>query len=158
MKKKLIVIAVICLVLDQLSKLLIVSNLDIDSGLTIIPSFFSIVYVKNTGAAWGMFSDGTLLLALLSVAFLAFAINYLIKLKDEDITKLNMFSYAMLFGGIVGNLIDRLFRKYVVDFLSFNIFGYNFPVFNIADCFIVISIALIVIESLWRDKHASRHW
>jgi signal peptidase II len=62
-----------------------------------------------------------------------------------------MFSYGMFIGGIVGNLVDRVFRNYVIDFLSFNIFGYHFPVFNIADCFIVISIFLIVIESLLKE-------
>ena len=96
-----------------------------------------------------MFSNGTLLLAIGSIVFLIFALKYLYDLKY--ISKLSTFSYGMLIGGIIGNLIDRVFRNYVVDFLSFNIFGYSFPVFNIADCFIVISIILIVVESLMKE-------
>ncbi len=149
MKKKLIIIAIICVILDQLSKLLVISNLSVGSGFSVIPSFFSILYIRNTGAAWGMFSNGTLLLAIGSIVFLIFAIKYLYNLKY--ISKLSTFSYGMLIGGIIGNLIDRVFRNYVVDFLSFNIFGYSFPVFNIADCFIVISIILIVVESLMKE-------
>ena len=61
-------------------------------------------------------------------------------------------SYGMLFGGVVGNLIDRLFRGHVVDFFSFQFFSYDFPVFNVADCFIVVSILIIVIEMIIEDK------
>ena len=149
MKKKLIIIAIISILIDQISKFIIVSNFSISSSITVIPSFFSIMFVKNTGAAWGIFSNGTLILAIASIIFLLFAIKYIYELKT--ISKLSVFTYATLIGGIIGNLIDRLFRGYVVDFLSFNIFGYSFPVFNIADIFIVVSIILIVIESIWKE-------
>ena len=88
-------------------------------------------------------------MAVLSIVFLIFAFKYIYDLKS--VSKLSMISYGMLIGGIIGNLIDRVFRNYVIDFLSFNIFGYHFPVFNIADCFIVVSIILIVIESLLKE-------
>ena len=149
MKKKIIIIAVICILIDFISKILVINNLEVGTGITIIPNFFSISYIKNTGAAWGMLSNGTLILAGVSVVFLFFAIKYIYDLKN--ISKLSVFSYGMLIGGIIGNLIDRLFRNFVIDFLSFNIFGYDFPVFNIADCFIVISIILIVIETLLKE-------
>ena len=149
MKKKLLIITIICVLIDQITKFLVVSNLDLDTGFNIIPSFFSITYVRNTGAAWGMFSNGTMILAILSTIFLYFAIKYIYEAKN--ITKLNAISYGLLVGGIIGNLIDRLLRNYVVDFLNFNIFGYNFPVFNIADTFIVISIILIVIDSFVKE-------
>ena len=149
MKKKIIIIAVICILIDFISKILVINNLEVGTGITIIPNFFSISYIKNTGAAWGMLSNGTLILAGVSMVFLFFAIKYIYDLKN--ISKLSVFSYGMLIGGIIGNLIDRLFRNFVIDFLSFNIFGYDFPVFNIADCFIVISIILIVIETLLKE-------
>ena len=150
MKKRIVLIAFICLIIDQITKLIITSNFDVGTGKTIIPSFFSIAYIRNTGAAWGMFSNGTLFLAVLSIFFLTFAIKYIIELKE--VTILSMFAYGLLLGGIVGNLIDRLIRKFVVDFLSFNIFSYNFPVFNVADCFIVISIILLIIETFIKDR------
>ena len=149
MKKKVIILTILTVVfvlLDQLSKLLIISNYDVDTGFKVIPSFFSIVYVRNSGAAWGMFSDGTMLLALISIVFLFFAIKYVVELKS--INNFKVIQFSLLFGGIIGNLIDRLFRRYVVDFLSFKIFSYNFPVFNVADCFIVIAIILIFIEMI----------
>ena len=150
MKKRIVLIAFICLIIDQLTKLFIISNFDVGTGKTIIPSFFSIAYIRNTGAAWGMFSDGTILLAVISIIFLLFAIKYIIDLKS--VSKLNTISYGLLLGGIVGNLIDRLFRRYVIDFFSFKFFSYNFPVFNVADCFIVIAIFLIVLETLLNDR------
>ena len=155
MKKKMIILSILTVIfvlLDQLSKLLIVSNFDVDTGFNVIPSFFSILYVRNTGAAWGIFSDGTLLLALISIIFMFFAIKYIIELKNFNNFKIIQFS--LLFGGIIGNLIDRLFRKYVIDFFSFKFFSYNFPVFNVADCFIVIAIILILIEMIieWKNN------
>lgn len=153
LKKKLLIFSILCILIDQISKLLIVNSYDVNGGFSVIDGFFSITYIKNTGAAWGMFSNGTIILSLISIVFLFFMIKYIYELKK--VSYLNVISYGMLLGGIVGNLIDRLVRNYVVDFLNFNIFGYDFPVFNIADCFIVISIILIVIES-WRDKSDSK--
>ena len=153
MKKRMVIIAFICFFIDQLSKFLIISNFDINASKNIIPSFFSITYIRNTGAAWGVFSNGTMLLAVFSIIFLLFAIKYIIDLKE--ISKLSTISYGMLLGGIIGNLVDRLFRNYVVDFLNFKIFSYNYPVFNIADIFIVIGIFLIIIESFIPNKKNS---
>lgn len=157
MKKKVFIIGLICLIIDQISKLLIISNYGVNESKEIISSFFSITYVKNTGAAWGMFSSGTLILAIISLVFLYFFIDFI--LKSDKISKLNAFSYGLIIGGIVGNLIDRLARNYVVDFLDFKIFSYDFPVFNIADTFIVVGIILLIIESFIKDKkveHDSR--
>lgn len=108
------------------------------------------MYVQNTGAAWGMFSSGTIILALLSVIFLAFFVKYIIDRKDMD--NFEVVISSMLIGGIVGNLIDRLVRGYVVDFFSFKIFSYNFPIFNVADCFIVISIILLLFKMYFLDR------
>lgn len=149
MKKKLLIITILSIFIDQISKILVISNLELNTGFNIIKSFFSISYVRNTGAAWGMFSNGTIILAFLSIVFLYFAIKYIYEL--EKLSKLSVLSYGMLIGGIIGNLIDRLLRGFVIDFLSFNLLGYNFPVFNIADTFIVVSIILIVIESLMKE-------
>lgn len=150
-KTRIYFIAILGIVVDQITKLLVISNFDVGMGKTIIRSFFSIVYIQNTGAAWGMFSDGTLLLAIISILFLIFAIIYISKLKY--VSKISSVAYGMFIGGIVGNLIDRLGRHYVVDFLSFDIFGHPFPVFNIADSLIVISIILIIVESLIKEMN-----
>ncbi len=150
LKKKIIVLTIILILLDQITKLLVTLNINLNTGINLIPSFFSLVYVQNTGAAWGMFSSGTIILALLSIIFLAFFVKYIIDRKDMD--NFEVVINSMLIGGIVGNLIDRLVRGYVVDFFSFKIFSYNFPIFNVADCFIVISIILLLFKIYFLDK------
>lgn len=150
LKKKIIVLTIILILLDQITKLLVTLNINLNTGISLIPSFFSLVYVQNTGAAWGMFSSGTIILALLSVIFLTFFVKYVIDRKDMD--NFEVVISSMLIGGIVGNLIDRLVRGYVVDFFSFKIFSYNFPIFNVADCFIVISIILLLFKMYFLDK------
>ena len=69
----------------------------------------------------------------------------------EDRTEYDVMIHSMLIGGIIGNMIDRIIHGYVIDFLSFNIFGYNFPVFNLADTFIVLSIILLIARVIKED-------
>ena len=149
MKKRILIASITCILLDQITKYLIINNLEVNTGFNVINKFFSIFYVRNTGAAWGFFSSGTIILAILSMTFLFLAIKYIKELKSISI--LSVISFGMLIGGIIGNLIDRLLRGFVIDFLSFNILGYSFPIFNLADSFIVISIILIVIESFMKE-------
>ena len=150
MKKNVFVLGILFTIIDQLSKIFVISYLTLGEPNVIIPSFFSFTYIKNTGAAWGMFSDGTIILSIISIFFLIFAIKFV--LEKENLNKINVLSYGMILGGILGNLIDRIFRKHVVDFLSFKIFGYDFPVFNIADCFIVIGIILVMLDTFLESK------
>ena len=77
-------------------------------------------------------------------------------MKDKKITKIDTLFYSFILGGILGNFIDRVIRTYVIDFLSFNIFGYDFPVFNIADIFIVVGVFIYVLVTLKEDKNGSR--
>ncbi len=121
-------------------------------GLEIIKDFFYIIHVKNTGGAWGIFSGNVTLLALVS-AFVVIVL-YLFLRKEKEVTKLSITYYGLLFGGIIGNLIDRLFYGYVIDFFNFYIFGYDYPVFNIADIFIVLGIILMVIDLVRGEIYA----
>lgn len=149
MKNKKIIILILTIVLvliDQISKILLSNSLSVGESHDIISGFFSITYVKNTGAAWGMFSNGTILLGILSVAFSLFFIKYIIDLKE--ISKFNLINYSLILAGIFGNMIDRFVRGFVVDFLDFKIFSYDFPVFNIADTFIVLGIIFVMIDIL----------
>jgi len=154
--KKIYIISFIGLLVDQISKIIIDKILNINSSIKVIDSFFNITYVRNTGAAWGMFSNNTLLLALISIIFLYFIIKF-INENIKDFNNLNAVSFGFIIGGLIGNLIDRLFRTYVIDFFDFNIFGYDFPVFNIADILIVLAVLLLIIESFMGvDKNGSR--
>jgi len=113
-------------------------------GIEIIPNFFYIIEVKNTGGAWGIFSGNVPFLALIS--FFVVILLYLFIINEKKLTKLSIVYYGFLLGGIIGNLIDRLINGYVTDFFNFFIFGYDYPVFNIADILIVVGIGLMIID------------
>ncbi len=130
--------------LDQITKILVVKNLDYGSSITIVPSFFKLTYVQNTGAAWSMFTGNQLFLIFMSIVVFLFFLFYVS--KKEEIGKGEAFIYGMLLGGIFGNLIDRIRLNYVIDFFDFDFFHYHFPVFNMADIFIVLSGLLLVIK------------
>ena len=149
MKKKIYLLAIIGIILDQTTKLLITSLLKLNEVVNVINGFFSITYVRNTGAAWGMFSNNTLLLSIISILFLIFFIKYI-----EELSKVSFFyeiAFGLIVGGIVGNLIDRLFRGYVIDFFRFIILDYNYPVFNIAVTLIVIGVIILIINFVRDD-------
>ena len=137
--KKIITSGVICIIFDQLIKALIVNFYNVGESTTIIKKFFSITYVQNNGAAFSILSGNRIL--LIGVTIISIMCIYYFLIKDEQ---KHLITYGILYGGIIGNFIDRVFRKSVVDFLDFKIFGYNFPIFNFADICIVISIFLII--------------
>ena len=120
-------------------------------SITIIKNFFNITLIGNTGAAFSILSSNTILLIIISVVVLN--VLYFFFIKGKTLTDFEQVSYGFLVGGIMGNLIDRILRMQVVDYLDFNIFGYNFPVFNLADIVIVISMILIVIQIIKGDKN-----
>lgn len=123
--------------------------MDIYNSITVVEDFFFLTYVRNKGAAWGIFSNNTLILALISVVFLFFLIKYIN--NETEIKKINAISFGFILGGIAGNLLDRLIRGYVVDFFRFVILGYNYPVFNIADVLIVIGVILFIVDLILGD-------
>lgn len=142
MNKKIFSIGLITLIIDQASKLLIDLSLSPDEEVRIIDSFFSLTRVGNTGAAFSILEGRTLFLSLVSI----FCIFLLIKLSYSfKKNRRTNFAFGLLLGGIFGNFGDRLFLGYVRDFLKFNIFGYKFPIFNIADSAIVIGVILLII-------------
>lgn len=156
MKKKLsiIIIAIFGIALDQISKLYIASNLILYKKNPIINNFFNITYVQNKGAAWGILDGNTVFLVLITLIALFIIIRFIF--KEENLTKLDILSYGLLLGGITGNFIDRILRGFVIDFLDFYIFGYDFPVFNTADIMIVVSVIIMVISYLRGDINENK--
>ena len=155
--KKILPISLLLIVIDQIVKILVISKLALQQSITIINNFFNITYVRNTGAAWSILSGNVLLLIMISVLALVTIYYYLI--KDKDLNKIDIVSYSMLIGGIIGNLIDRIVHGYVIDYLDFKIFNYNFPIFNIADTLIVISIIIIGISLIvgeYREQNRNK--
>lgn len=149
-KFKIILIAVISVILDQIVKYLIISKCTLYKKNPVIDGFFNITYVQNRGAAWGILNNNIILLVVITVLALGLICSFIF--KESNIKKLDIVLYGMLLGGIIGNFIDRIFRGYVIDFLDFIIFGYDFPIFNIADMLIVISVGIMII-TYWRSRN-----
>ena len=148
-KNKVYLTSVIVLLIDQIVKLLIKTNMNLNEEISIIPNFFSIQYLKNTGAAFSILENQTIILAITSIICISVIIYYL--KKEENLTTAMYLSFGLVLGGILGNLIDRIVYQGVIDFLSFQIFNYNFPVFNIADIGITIGVLLLIIIYISRD-------
>ena len=149
MKKEPYIIALFFFLLDFISKQVIIHTIPLNESIKVIDKFFYLTYVRNKGAAFSILQDRRILLLIISVIALFLINKYMNK---EELNKLESISYGMIIGGIIGNLFDRVFNSYVIDFLDFKIFGYNYPVFNLADSFIVIGIIIMIILSIKGKK------
>ena len=138
-----ILIVIITLFVDQISKYAAYTSLIDRDPVVIINNFFQLNYVKNYGAAWGILQNQRVLFVILTVAILVFLGIY--AKKNKNLTKMTRISLALIAGGALGNLIDRVKVGYVIDFLDIN-FGslYDFPVFNFADSFIVVGTFIMM--------------
>lgn len=145
-----IILTLLFTVLDQLSKLLVLHN--IHNNIEIIKNFFYLTYAQNEGAAFSIFTGKRFFLIIITIIIIGLILYYIRKNKVKE--KLNILAFSLVLGGAIGNLIDRIVRGYVVDFISVKIFNYNFPIFNLGDTFICIGVFLLLIISLRKDnKH-----
>jgi signal peptidase II len=140
------------LLLDQATKLWVDATLSFADRIPVIDGFFYITHVRNPGAAFGLFTSApaplrlTLFIGITLVA-IAMIIGFYRRLAPGD--RLSALSLGLILGGAVGNLIDRVTRGEVVDFLHFRLWGgYVWPDFNLADTFIVVGVAFLVVELL----------
>ena len=149
-KGKMYFITCIVLLLDQIVKIIVNNCMTLYDETKIIPNFFSIYYVKNTGAAFSILENNTTFLIFLTVIFILIIHKYI---KNEtNITKLSSISFGLILGGMFGNLIDRIIHAGVIDYLSFEFFSYGFPIFNIADIGITLGVSIMLIEMLLEKK------
>ena len=137
-------IASIILIVDQIIKFLLNHFMNLYDCIKIIPGFFQIFFVKNTGAAFSILKDNTILIIIITFCFLLFLHQHI--KKENYFTKMSILSFGLVIGGVFGNLLDRLFYHSVIDYLSFTFFGWDFPVFNFADISIVIGVLLALFE------------
>lgn len=152
MYKRMTIFTILFIIADQLIKLLISNQIILNDYIDIIPGFFYLTNVHNNGGAWSLFSGNSYILAIVGVFALIFV--YFSFIKGKQLSKLEIVVYSLLVGGITGNLIDRIFLGYVIDYIGFNIFSYSFPIFNLADIGIVISIAIILIITIKEEFYA----
>ena len=149
-KGKMYFITCIVLLLDQIVKIIVNNCMPLYDEIKIIPNFFSIYYVKNTGAAFSILENNTTFLIFLTVIFILIIHKYI--RNETNITKLSSISFGLILGGMFGNLIDRIIHAGVIDYLSFEFFSYGFPIFNIADIGITLGVSIMLIEMLLEKK------
>lgn len=134
---------------DAITKELAAGYLRGSAAVSVIPNLFNLAYVENRGCAWGMFQGQVWPLAVFGLVALAFLIW---KRKSVfGLGRLPMIAEPLLYAGIVGNIIDRLFRGYVIDMFDFHWGIHHFPCFNVADSLICISVGLLLLAS-FADK------
>ena len=158
--RRIAAIALVVLAVDQFTKALVLRFLPVAflDEKTVIGGFFKFVHWQNTGAAWSSMSGKNGLLALIAVA--ALVILFFSRHHFNSHTLWGQFAFGLVIGGIMGNLVDRLVRQHVVDFLRFYIERrgereIGFPAFNVADSAICVGVTLVFLMT-WRNEHAPK--
>jgi signal peptidase II len=147
-----VLIAVVVIVLDRATKWAIAEKIPLHDTLQVIPGFFRLTHVENRGAAFGLFADSPSewkIAALVLFSIVALAIVSVLLWRNSHSIHTTGIGLALILGGAVGNLWDRLLSGRVVDFLLFYIGQYQWPAFNVADSAIVVGAGLLVIEILF---------
>lgn len=153
MNKKTYLIAIIILIIDQISKSVIEVLLEFNKSFLIVKDFFYVTVCHNTGGAFSILENYSYLFIVFSVLALIILIKFMFSFKNN---LRNNIAFACTCGGILSNLADRVFLGYVRDFLDFKIFGYDYPVFNIADIAIVIGVILLIIAIIKGEDSRDR--
>ncbi|MDE5758241.1 MAG: signal peptidase II [Allobaculum sp.] len=144
-----LVILVLLVGLDQWTKWAIVKSIPLGDSLEVVPGFFELTHVRNTGAAFSSFDGiGMWFFILLTIVALGVMIYYFFKSDNSKID----FALALIMAGALGNLIDRIRFGYVRDFFLFYIFGAPFAVFNVADVCITLGFVLLFVSLFWQDR------
>lgn len=134
---------ILVLLADQFTKVYIQSNFEMAKSYEFLPGFIDITYIHNDGGAWGMLGGYTWLLISVTIVVMLVCIALLLKYGARD--KLMFWAIVLVLSGGIGNMIDRIFRDgNVIDFLHFE-FWPTFPVFNVADCAIVVGAGLLIL-------------
>lgn len=148
----------VIIALDQLTKTYIHTHFFLGQSNQIIPNIFDITYVRNPGAAFGIFAAmpatfRETFFSVIPLAALLVIIGLLRATTDEQ--KLTIASLSLVFGGAIGNYIDRLRFKYVIDFLYFHFYDHYFPAFNVADSSIVVGVCILLLQMLVKSEPAT---
>lgn len=160
MRKYHFLIALLVVLLDRGTKWLVASRISLNDSIMVVPGFFRLTHVQNTGAAFGLFADSASewkvsILVIFSLLALV-VVSALLWRNSHSITSVGV-GLSLILGGAVGNLWDRLFSGHVVDFFDFYLGSYHWPAFNIADSAIVIGALLLVAEILFAKSPAEQN-
>lgn len=139
--------------MDQFTKTLIIRNMVPGENLSVIPGFFNLTYLRNTGAVWGILQDKNEWLIILSLLVLVIIIIFYRWLTDNRC--IFRIAIGCMLGGITGNLIDRIKFGWVTDFLDFYWLNHHWPAFNLADSSICVGVIIYLVSSIWFSAAAS---
>ncbi|MFQ3307453.1 MAG: signal peptidase II [Candidatus Midichloriaceae bacterium] len=146
---KILIVILITILIDQSSKISVMEYVNHDnSNMLKVTSYLNFVYVWNYGISFGFFSEYNLnykIFVFISVLLLAFILFFL--------RKENAMILGMIVGGGIGNVIDRILRGAVFDFIDFHIAGWHYPAFNVADSCVVLGLGLIIIKEMYSKKN-----
>ncbi|MDF1506658.1 signal peptidase II [Robertmurraya sp. DFI.2.37] len=146
------ILAFVIIGLDQWTKWLIVKNMELGESITIVENFLYITSHRNIGAAWGILPGQMWFFYIITTVVIVGIVYYMAKHAKGSV--LLGTSLGLMLGGAIGNFIDRIFRKEVVDFVDTYIFGYDFPIFNVADSALVVGVALLMIQMFREERKA----
>ena len=146
-------VVVLSVILDQITKIIAESCLKGTDGVVVIPNVLSFSYLENRGAAFGIFSDNRWVFMVFSSIAILVMLYFIFKMKSmKNNHPLLLISLSMLVGGGIGNMIDRIFRGYVIDF--FKVLFVDFAVFNVADCFVTVGAIILAVYMLFIYKES----
>jgi signal peptidase II len=143
--------------LDQWTKQMVLGSISPEEPRIVIPGFFHLVNVTNTGAAFGSFKNNNGFFIAISSLALLIVVMFLVRERSRDVWR--DMSLALLLAGILGNLTDRLLYGHVIDFLLFDLhipYAHPFPAFNVADSCISIAVVCFIIHSFWQSKREAK--
>ena len=143
-----LILSILFVIVDQVVKIWIVNNFSLHDGMELIKGLVSILYVRNTGAAWGMF-EGKMVFFYLITAVAVGTLLYLM-FKEKGKSKLLLTAYSLILAGAVGNFIDRIRLGYVVDMFKFEFI--DFPIFNVADICLTIGVIFLFFYVIFKEQ------
>lgn len=148
-------VAVLVIVVDQITKWLVVKYMEYGESITLIDRVLYLTSHRNRGAAWGILEGQMWFFYIITILVVGILVVYMKMIKPGQ--RLFGIALGLMLGGAIGNFIDRVFRKEVVDFIHTYIINYNFPIFNIADSALVIGVGLVIIHSFIEGKETKEN-
>ncbi len=145
-----IYLIIVFLLVDRITKILAMRI----ASIKLIKNFLYLTYARNTGMAFSLLTDKTLLIIFLNILIIGYIIYCVIRNKPSE--KLSIVGYSLILSGAFSNLLDRIIYGYVIDFIDVYIFGYDYPIFNLADSFIVIGVVLLLIGGYYDNNKCNR--
>lgn len=144
-------LSVLIIILDQLSKFIVHTTMNLYDSFQVIPYLLNFTYIRNEGIAFGIYFEGAKTLFIILPIFITVYLFYLLK-SEEFQDKYSQVALYLIIAGAIGNIIDRIFRGYVVDFIDFHLNGMHWYVFNLADSSVTIGLIFLLYSSIIINK------